>query len=98
MAEAYVKILEDEEKLDEIAKIAFDNVNTNKSGEIDKSQLESMMNQIFSDLSNELPTKKEVEEVFDYLDSKKKGTLSLEDFKVLVKDIIKSMIEELSNK
>ena len=58
MAEAYVKILEDEEKLDEIAKIAFDNVNTNKSGEIDKSQLESMMNQIFSDLSNELPTKK----------------------------------------
>ena len=98
MAEAYVKILEDEEKLDEIAKIAFDNVNTNKSGEIDKSQLESMMNQIFSDLSNELPTKKEVDEVFDYLDSKKKGTLSLEDFKVLVKDIIKSMIEELSNK
>ena len=98
MAEAYVKILEDEEKLDEISKIAFDNVNTNKSGEIDKSQLESMMNQIFSDLSNELPTKKEVDEVFDYLDSKKKGTLSLEDFKVLVKDIIKSMIEELSNK
>ena len=96
MAETYKKILEDEEKINEIAKVAFDNVNTDKSGAIDKTQLESMMNQIFSDLSNELPTKKEVDEVFDYLDSNKKGSLTFDDFKVLIKDVIKSMIKELS--
>ena len=96
MAETYKKILEDEEKINEIAKVAFDNVNTDKSGAIDKTQLESMMNQIFSDLSNELPTKKEVDEVFDYLDSNKKGSLTFDDFKVLIKDVIRSMIEQLS--
>ena len=96
MAETYKKILEDEEKINEIAKVAFDNVNTDQSGSIDKNQLESMMNQIFSDLSNELPTKKEVDEVFDYLDSNKKGSLTFDDFKVLIKDVIRSMIEQLS--
>ena len=96
MAEEYKIILKDEEKINEITRVAFDNVNTDKSGAIDKNQLESMMNQIFSDLSNELPSKKEVDDVFDYLDSNKKGSLNFDDFKVLIKDVIKSMIEELS--
>ena len=96
MAEIYKQILENEEKLNEITRVAFDNVNTNKSGEIDKEQLHSMINQICSDLSNELPTDKEMAEIFDYLDSKKKGTLSFDDFKILIKDVINSMVEELS--
>ncbi len=96
MAEVYKKILEDEEKLNQIAKVGFDNVDTEKTGEIKKEQLESMMNQIFTDLLNELPSKKEIDEVFNYLDKNKKGVLNFEDFKVLVKDIIKGMIEELS--
>ena len=98
MAEAYKQILEDEGKVDEIVKVAFENVNTNNSGAIDKGQLETVMNQIFNDLSNELPTKKEVDEVFNYLDSNKKGSLNPEDFKVLIKDILKSLIEEYSSK
>ena len=96
MAEIYKKILENEEKFNEIAKVAFDNVNSNNSGEIDKQQLGAMINQIFNDLSNELPTQKEIDEIFDYLDKNKKGIITLEEFKVLVKDIIKSMIEQLS--
>ena len=96
MAEIYKQILENEEKLNEITRVAFDNVNTNKSGEIDEEQLHSMINQICSDLSNELPTDKEMAEIFDYLDSKKKGTLSFDDFKILIKDVINSMVEELS--
>ena len=96
MAEVYKKILEDEEKLNQIAKVGFDNVDTEKTGEIKKEQLESTMNQIFTDLLNELPSKKEIDEVFNYLDKNKKGVLNFEDFKVLVKDIIKGMIEELS--
>ena len=96
MAEEYKSLLEDEEKLNGIAKVAFDNVNTDKSGKIDKSQLEALMNQVFTDLSNESPTKKEIDEVFDYLDSNKKGTISFDDFKILIKDVIKNMIEEIS--
>ena len=96
MAEAYKSILENEEQLNNIAREAFDNVNTNQDGKIDKSQLESMMNQVYSDIFHELPSKSKVDDVFDYLDSKQKGYISFEDFKVLVKDVIKSMIEALS--
>ena len=96
MAEEYKNILKDEEKVNEICKVAFENINSDKSGAIDKSQLESLMNQVFSDLSNETPTQKEIDEVFDYLDSNKKGSLNFEDLKVLIKDILKSLIEEYS--
>ena len=96
MAESYKTILENEETLNKVAKEAFDNVNTDQTGKINKSQLESMMNQVYSDIFHELPSKSKVDDVFDYLDSEKKGYISFEDFRVLVKDIIKSMIESLS--
>ena len=96
MAEPYKAILADEEKINEIVKVAFENINTNKSGAIDRSQLEAVMNQVFNDLSNELPTKKDIDEVFDYLDSNKKGSLNFEDLKVLIKDILKSLVKEYS--
>ena len=96
MAEIYQQILDDEEKFNEIVKVAFDNTDSNKTGTIDKENLRAMMNQILNDLSYEPPTNTEVDEVFDYLDSNKKGFLSFDDFKVLFRDIFKSMIEELS--
>ena len=97
MAEIYKQILEDEEKFNEVVKEAFDNTDKNKTGEIDKDSLRAMMNQILNDLSYEPPTDKEVNDVFNYLDSNKKGFLNFDDFKVLFRDIFKSMIEELSN-
>ena len=96
MAELYKKVLEDKEKLNEIVKNAFDNVDKDKTGKISKDQLQSMMNQIYSDISHELPSKEKVDDVFDYLDTKKKGYINIEDFKVLVVDVIKSVIEEAS--
>ena len=96
MAELYKKVLEDKEKLNEIVKNAFDNVDKDKTGKISKDQLQSMMNQIYSDISHELPSKEKVDDVFDYLDTKKKGYINIEDFKVLVVDVIKSVIEEVS--
>ena len=96
MAELLKKVLEDEEKLNEVVREAFNNVNTDKSGAITKSQLQSMMNQISNDLRYEIPPQNEVDEVFDYLDSKKQGALSFDDFKVLIKDVLKNMISQLS--
>ena len=96
MAELYKKVLEDKEKLNEIVKNAFDNVDKDKTGKISKDQLQSMMNQIYSDISHELPSKEKVDDVFDSLDTKKKGYINREDFKVLVVDVIKSVIEEVS--
>ncbi len=97
MAEQLKKILEDEEKLNEIVKVAFDNVNTDKSGKISKEQLGSMMSQISKDLGHEGPQQLEIDEVFNYLDSKKSNFLDTDDFKVLIKDVLKNMIKKLSS-
>ena len=97
MAEQLKKILEDEEKLNEIVKVAFDNVNTDKSGKISKEQLGSMMSQISKDLGHEGPQQIEIDEVFNYLDSKKANSLDTDDFKVLIKDVLKNMIKKLSS-
>ena len=97
MAEQLKKILEDEEKLNEIVKVAFDNVNTDKSGKISKEQLGSMMSQISKDLGHEGPQQLEIDEVFNYLDSKKSNFLDIDDFKVLIKDVLKNMIKKLSS-
>lgn len=96
MAEIYQKILEDETKFNEIVKEAFDNTDVNKTGEINKETLRSLMTQILGDLSYEPPTENEVNAVFNYLDSNKKGFLNFDDFKVFFKDIFKTIIEELS--
>ena len=97
MAEQLKKILEDEEKLNEIVKVAFDNVNTDKSGKISKEQLGSMMSQIAKDLGDEGPQQTEIDEVFNYLDAKKTNSLDTDDFKVLIKDVLKNMIKKLSS-
>ena len=54
------------------------------------------MNEVSNDLGYELPPKNEVDEVFDYLDSKKQGSLNFDDFKVLIKDILKNIISQQS--
>ena len=96
MAELYKSMLENDVKFDKISKIAFDNVNNDKSGAINKEQLEKLMNQISTDLGYDIPLANEVDEVFDYLDKDKKGFLSYDDFKVLMKDIFKAIIQQLS--
>ena len=96
MAEDLKQILNNEEILNKVVKEVFEKVNTDKSGEINKKQFEDMMNEISNDLGYELPPKNEVNDVFEYLDSKKQGTLSFDDFKVLIRDVIKNMINQKS--
>lgn len=96
MAEAIKNILSDETKLHEVVKAAFESVNTDKSGKITPAQLESAMDQISKDLGNELPTKNDVEEVVKHLDTNKDGLIEFNEFKVLIVDVLKSMVKRLS--
>ena len=46
MSKAIKDILSNEKKLNEVAKVAFDSVDTDKSGQIDEQELEKVMSQI----------------------------------------------------
>jgi Ca2+-binding EF-hand superfamily protein len=96
MTETLKRILDDDKKLEEVAKVAFDSVNTDKSGQINYSELESVMTQISNDLGTEPPTSDDVKEVLKHLDTDKNGLIDFNEFKVLITDVLNAMIKEMN--
>ena len=94
MSDAIKAILEDEKKLKEVAKVAFDSVDTDKSGQIDQEELFKVMAQISGDLGVDTPSQEEVKEVLNHLDTDKSGKIDFNEFLVLIKDVLKTMMEQ----
>ena len=84
-------ILNNESKFNQVAKVAFDSVDTDRSGQIDSKELETVMNQVAKDMDADPPKAEDVKEVLDHLDSDKSGKLSFEEFKVLIRDVLVAM-------
>ena len=94
MTEAIKEILNNENKLKEVARVAFESVDTDKSGQIDQNELSKVMAQISGDIGAEPPTNEEVQEVLTHLDTDKSGKIDFNEFLVLIKDVLKAMISE----
>ena len=94
MSKAIKDILSNEKKLNEVAKVAFDSVDTDKSGQIDEQELEKVMAQIASDMGADPPSKEDVKEVLEHLDTDHSGKIDFNEFKVLIIDVLKAMIED----
>ncbi len=94
MAKQVKNILSSEKLFIEVAKVAFDSVDTDRSGQIDANELEKVMAQIAADMGAEAPSKEDVAEVLDHLDTDKSGKISFEEFKVLIRDVLECMLEE----
>ena len=74
--------------------MAFDSVDSDKSGQIDASELEKVMAQIATDMGADPPSKEDVLEVLEHLDTDKSGKISFDEFKVLIRDVLEAMLEE----
>ena len=94
MSDAIKDILNDEKKWKEVAQVAFDSVDTDRSGLIDQEELEKVMAQISQDMGAEPPSKEDVKEVLDHLDTDHSGQIDFEEFSQLIKDVLAAMIEE----
>ena len=94
MSDAIKEILNNEKKLNEVAKVAFDSVDTDRSGQIDQEELEKVMSQISQDMGAEPPSKEDVKEVLEHLDTDHSGKIDFEEFSQLIKDVLNAMIEE----
>ena len=94
MTDAIKEILNNEKKLREVVKVAFDSVDTDHSGLIDQEELEKVMSQISQDMGAEPPTKEDVKEVMEHLDTDHSGQIDFEEFSQLIKDVLSAMIEE----
>ena len=76
-----------------MAKVAFDSVDTDKSGQIDSKELSILMTGISNDLGIAPPSNEEMKEVLDHLDSDKSGKIDFDEFVVLIKDVLTAMAE-----
>jgi len=94
MSKQIKEILNSEKKFNDVAKVAFDSVDTDKSGQIDANELEKVMIQIANDMGAVEPTKEDVIEVLEHLDEDKSGKIDFDEFKVLIRDVLEAMLEE----
>ena len=94
MSKSIKDILNNEQKFQEVAKMAFDSVDTDKSGQIDASELEKIMSQIATDMGSDPPTKEDVMEVLKYLDDDQSGKISFNEFQKLIRDVLTAMLED----
>ena len=86
-------IINDEAKLREVARVAFDSVDTDKSGQIDNTELSKVMEGISKDLGVSPPSQAEVNEVLKHLDTDGSGKVEFDEFVVLIKDVLTAMSE-----
>ena len=93
MSKAIKDILNNDKKFNEVAKVAFDSVDSDKSGQIDIQELEKVMGVMANDMGCEPPSAEELQEVFDNLDTDKSGKIDFLEFKSLIRDVLEAMID-----
>ena len=86
-------IYNDDNLIEKIAKRAFEHVDTDNNKKIDKKELKKIMAQISIEMGAEAPTEEDVEEVLQYTDKDTSGGIEFEEFVVIIKDILRSLIE-----
>ena len=92
--EAIREILTNEKKFNDVAKVAFDSVDTDRSGLIDEEELGKVMTQISIDMEAEPPSKEDVKKVLEHLDADHSGKIDCEEFKILIREVLGALLED----
>ena len=87
-------IINEDELLKEITKIAFNSVNKNENGAIDIKELDKIMTQISYELGAEPPTKEDVKDILQHLDSDRSGVIEEDEFQKLIKNILTALVDK----
>ena len=85
------ELLQDPNQVDEVTKSAFDQVDSDKSGFVDEVELGILMKKVAEDCNVDAPSKEDVAKALKAIDANHDGKISLEEFKVLVIEILKAL-------
>jgi len=94
---SFQDILEDKEKIKVITKAAFEAIDVNNQGFIERKEVETLLLNIAKDMNIKKPTKEETDEVMKQLDHDKDGKIRPEEFQVLVEEVIESMVQAMGS-
>ena len=93
----YLKeILNNEKKFMDVWKIAFNQVDINKTGQIEAGEFEKIFRELSEEQGSDTPSKEDILELLRYLDDDGSGKISFEEFKQLIRDLLNFMIKDES--
>lgn len=85
------KLLADDNALKAIAEAAFKKVDTDNSGFIDRNELKALMDEA-SQGNFPSVTEAELDEIYKGLDTNNDGKISVDEFSVLIRAVLESML------
>ena len=88
------ELIKDPARLREVTKAVFDEVDADHSGQIDKVELKKAMIQVAREAGIDPPSEGDVEGVLKALDSDNSGTLNVEEFQVLIVEVLKALSQQ----
>ena len=84
-------ILNDDEKLTAVTRAVFDVVDKDHSGQIDKAELMEAMVDVAREAHITRPTEDQVNKAMAALDADHSGTISVDEFKELIRQLLKAI-------
>ena len=86
-------VINNKEEVQKIIDQAFASVDQNNDKSIDEAELEKILVQITCDMGAEPPTKEDVKEVMEALDTDRSNSIDKEEFGELIKNILSALVE-----
>lgn len=84
-------LLENEDRLKAVAKAAFDQVDSDRSGFIDRAELETVMTRVAKSLRMPTPSSSEIDTVMHEIDTNEDGRVSFLEYVELVKRTLRKL-------
>ena len=84
-------ILDNAEQFNAVTAAVFGQVDADSSGSIDKGELRNAFNLIAAQAEIPPPSDADIEEAMKELDSDQSGTIDVEEFKVLIRQILEAL-------
>ena len=91
MPKTVKEVLNKKEVFLKVSKAAFDDVDTDGSGEIDSNELGRVMIKIAKEMGTIPPSKEDIKEMFDNIDTDHSGEIDFNEFQNLIKSILTCM-------
>ena len=94
IAKELKSILENEHKFNKFTETTFKMADKDNSGLINSEELYNILYVISLDIGANPPSKEDAKEILVHLDTDRSGKISLNEFKILIKDILKTMTSD----